>query len=85
MSIESLTSEDNKKLRHVIEEGIKITQAITDLRDSLKDTVKAVAEELDIKPATLNRAIKVAYKESINDDKDQVNEVENILQLVGRA
>ena len=28
----------------------------------LKDTVKAVAEELDIKPGLINKAIKIAQK-----------------------
>lgn len=84
MSIESLSSADNAKLRHVLEEGIRVTQTIEDLRGGLKDTIKAVGEELDIKPAVLNKAIRAAYKSNIDDDKDQVSEVENILILTGR-
>lgn len=84
MSIESLSSEDNAKLRHVIEEGIRVTQTIEDLRGGLKDTVKAVGEELDIKPAVLNKAIRAAFKSNIDDDKEQVTEVESILILTGR-
>ena len=84
MSIESLSSEDNAKLRHVLEEGIRVTQTIEDLRGGLKDTVKAVAEELDVKPAVLQKAIRAAYKSNIDDDKEQVEEVENILVLTGR-
>lgn len=84
MSIESLSSEDNAKLRHVLEEGIRVTQTVEDLRGGLKDTVKAVAEELGLKPAVLNKAIRAAFKSNIDDDKEQVSEVENILILTGR-
>jgi transposase-like protein len=84
MSIENLSSEDNAMLRHVIEEGLRVTQQVEDLRGSLKDTVKAVAEELDIKPALITKAIRCAFKSTIDEDLETVNEVENILALVGR-
>lgn len=84
MSLESLSSEDNKKLTHLINEGIRISQQIEDLREGLKETVKAVAEEFEIKPAILNKAIKAAYKSNHHESKEELAEVENILHLVGR-
>jgi len=48
------------KLKQVINEGVTVLQEVTDLQEGLKETVKAVAEELDIKPAKLNKAIRVA-------------------------
>lgn len=84
MSVESLSSEDNAKLRNVIDHGVKTTLAIKDLRDSLRDTVKAVAEDLSLEPKDLNKAIRFAVKENIDAEKEQVENVELILQLVGR-
>lgn len=83
-STDTLSTADKAKLRHGVEEGIKTLQAIDDLRESLKDTLKAIAEELDIKPSVLTKAIKVAYKDSFEDEKEQVDELETILHLVGR-
>jgi transposase-like protein len=84
MSIESLTSADNAKLRYVIEEGLKVTQQVKDLRESLRDTVKAVAEEFDIEPKVINKTIRAAFKSSIDADKEVVEAVESLLTLVGR-
>jgi len=85
MSKNVLTPEDTKKLKRVIDEGLKITQEIDDLKGGFKDVVKAVADELQLKPASINKAIKAAYKASLEADKDAMNEVEEILAAVGRA
>lgn len=82
MAIERLQSEDNKKLKRLFEEGVKTLQAIQDLRESLKDTVTAHAEELDIKPAILNKAIKAHFKDSFEKEKESVDEIGNILDLI---
>lgn len=84
MALEALSSEDKAKLKHVIEEGLKVTQEIEDLRGGLKDTVKAVADELNIKPAVLNKAIRAAFKSSIDEEKETIDEVEEVLHHVGR-
>lgn len=81
----TLTPEDAKKLKRVIDEGLKLTQEVKDLKDGFKDTVKAVSEELGLKPAILNKAIRVAYKASLEAEKESVNDIEEVLALVGRA
>ena len=43
-------------------EGVQVSQEIKDLREGLSDTVKAVAQELDMKTSVLNKAIRVAHK-----------------------
>ena len=60
MNITGLTSNDKTKLKQILEEGVKITQEVEDLKGSLKDAVKALAEELEIKPAIINKAIRAA-------------------------
>ena len=84
MSIESLSSEQNAKLKHVFDVGVKTLLEIKDLREGLRDTVKAVAEELVIEVKDLNKAIRVALKENITEEREQVDNVEHLLQLVGR-
>ena len=54
------------KLKQLVTEGVQVSQEIQDLREGLGDTVKAVAQEMEIKAATLNKAIKDIFKELIN-------------------
>lgn len=75
---------DVNKLKHLIQEGIQVTQEVETLREGLRDTVKAVAEELDIKPAVLNKAVRVAYKAEFAKARDEFDELETILATVGR-
>ena len=60
--MKTLNTEEQAKIKHVIESGIKVKQEVKDLSEGLRDTVKAVAEELDIKPALLSKAIAVREK-----------------------
>jgi phage-related protein len=84
MSIESLSSEDNVKLRHVIDTGVRTTQEITILREGLRDTIKAVATELQSEPREIRRSIRAAIKEDIDAQKAEVENIEMILSAVGR-
>jgi hypothetical protein len=73
------------KLKQIIQEGIQVTAELETLRGGLSDTVKAIAEELDLKPVVINKAIKIAYKNEFAKVKDGFNEVEEVLHAVGRA
>ena len=44
------------------------------------NAVKAIAQELDIKAATLNKAIKIAHKASLNQSKEDFSAVEDVLE-----
>tara|TARA_B100000508_G_C11436274_1_gene266204 strand:- start:785 stop:1042 length:258 start_codon:yes stop_codon:yes gene_type:complete len=76
---------DIERLKQLINEGMAVTQEITDLREGLRDTVKTVAQELDIKPATLNKAIRIAFKAELQKSRDDFDELEDILTNVGRT
>ena len=73
------------KLKQIIQEGIQVTAELETLRGGLSDTVKAIAEELDLKPVVINKAIKIAYKNEFAKVKDGFTEVEEVLHAVGRA
>jgi threonine synthase len=76
---------DVQKLKQIITEGIHITEEVNVLKEGLKDTVSAIAEELDIKPAILNKAIRIAYKSEFQKTSEDFSDLEDILEKVGRT
>ena len=83
--MKTLNSEEQAKVKHVIDSGIKVKQEVKDLSDGLRDTVKAVAEELEIKPALLTKAIAVAFKESLAAEKHDIEDLEELLAIAKKA
>ena len=79
--MKTLNTEEQAKVKHVIESGIKVKQEVKDFSDGLRDTVKAVAEELEIKPELLTKAIQVAFKESLDSEKQDIEELEELLVI----
>jgi len=80
----TFSSTDVDKLKRIVTEGIQVNQEIDTLRDGLRDTVKAIAEEIGVKPAVLNKAIRVAYKAELGKQRDEFDELESILNATGR-
>ena len=62
MPLRTFNPTEIAKLKQLMNEGIQVTGEVEALREGLKDTVKAISEEMDMKPATLNKAIRIAYK-----------------------
>jgi hypothetical protein len=85
MSGRMFSGEQKAKLTQVINESIGIMQEIEDLNAGLSDTVKAVAEEMEIKPAILKKAIKIAQKSKLGDTNADHEELNTILETVGRT
>jgi len=75
---------EKTKIKQVIKEGVSITGEIEALRGGLSDTVKAVAEELDIKPALFRKAIKIAHKADGQKQREEFDELDSILQTVSQ-
>jgi DNA-binding MarR family transcriptional regulator len=73
------------KLTQLINEGMSVLQEIEDLNAGLNDTVKAVAEELEIKPATLKKALKIAHKAKLGETNRDHDELNTILETVGKT
>lgn len=73
--------EEKAKLEKLINEGSMVLREIEDLQAGLKDTVKAVAEEIQVKPAVINKAIKIAHKGNWADHNEDWEEVEAILDI----
>lgn len=79
----TFTSDDLLKLKEIISQGIKIHQQVDDLREGLKETVKEVANVLNVKPKLINSAIRTAYKENLEEKKADVEDLEEILHISG--
>lgn len=86
MSETKTFSGDQKlKLKQLVNEGMTVLNEIDTLQGGLSDTIKAVAEELEVKPSVLKKAIRVAFKASLTQT-NQENEVLNtILEAVGKT
>jgi len=85
MSSRMFSSEQKAKLTQMVNEGIHVLQEVEDLNAGLSDTIKAVAEELEIKPAILKKAIKIAQKSKFTDTNADHEELTDILETVGRT
>lgn len=79
------SSEQKAKLIQLVNEGIQVLTEVEDLTAGLNDTVKAIAEELEIKPAILKKAIKIAQKSKFTDTNADHEELTDILETVGRT
>ena len=84
MSSRTYGAEEKAKLERLINEGVTVLQEVEDLNTGLKDTVKAVAEELDIKPSLINKAIKIAQKGEWSKVTDEFEDLENIIVTTGK-
>lgn len=73
--------EEKSKLEKLINEGSIVMQEVEDLQEGLKETVKAVAEELGIKASVINKAIRLAHKGSWDQYNEDFEEVEAILDI----
>jgi len=73
------------KLTQIINEGMQVMHEIDTLQGGLTDTIKAIAEELEIKPAVLKKAIRVAHKAQFGQAKQDHELLETILETVGKT
>ena len=73
------------KLTQLINEGMTVLHEIDTLNGGLSDTVKAVAEELEIKASTLKKSIKIAHKASLGQTNKDHDELNTILETVGKT
>lgn len=86
MSAPKTFSGDQKiKLTQLINEGMSVLHEIDTLNEGLTDTVKAIAEELEVKPSVLKRAIKLAHKAGLTQANKDHDDLNTILEAAGRT
>ena len=84
MSTRMYGPEEKAKLERLINEVSNVLRELEDLKEGLKETVKAVAEELQIKPSVINKAITIAHKDNWKDHEQEWNDIEMILGVTKR-
>ena len=84
MSDRTYGAEEKAKLGRLVSEGVTVLQEVEDLNMGLKETVKAVAEELDIKPSMINKAIKIAQKGDWEKVASEFDDLETLVVTVGK-
>ena len=85
MSDRVFSNEQQLKLTQIVNEGMQVMHEIETLTGGLNDTIKAVAEEMEIKPAILKKAVKLAHKASFGQEQSDHELLEQILVTVGKT
>ncbi len=83
--IRNLTGEAKIKLTQLVNEGMRTMHEMDTLREGLNETVKAIAEELEIKPGVLKKAIKIAHKASLTQTSQEHDQLVEILEATGKT
>ena len=84
MAVRNFNDAEKQKLIQIISQGSQVLGEVEDLRSGLKDTVKAIAEELELKPALINKAISVAHRGNYQNIADDMDTLEIILNTAGK-
>ena len=85
MNTTTFTAEQKAKLTQMVNEGMQVMHEIETLNGGLSDTIKAVAEELEIKPNILKKAIRLAHKAEFGKEQQDHALLETILTTVGKT
>ena len=85
MSDRVFSMEQKAKLTAIINEGMAVMHEVETLNAGLSDTVKAIAEEMEIKPGILKKAIRLAHKAEFGREQQDHELLETILTTVGKT
>ena len=84
MAVKNFNDGEKQKLIQIISQGSQVLGEVDDLRTGLRDTVKSLAEELELKPALINKAISIAHKGNYQDISDNMDTLDSILTAAGK-
>jgi len=73
------------KIKQLIQEGMTVLHEVDTLNEGLNDTIKAIAEELNIKPGILKKAVKIAHKAEFGQTQRDHSVLETILEAAGKT
>ena len=85
METKTFNGEQKAKLIQLINEGMQVMFEVETLNAGLSDTIKAIAEELEVKPSVLKKAIRIAHKAEFGKAKQDHELLETILETVGKT
>jgi hypothetical protein len=73
--------EDKTRLKGTFDAAISQLQEMDDIRESLKDLIQTVATELNVKPAELMTAIKIQYKNKLDETNEKNDTVSSLVAI----
>lgn len=76
---------ERAKIKQIISEGVTVMEEINTLQEGLSDTIKAVAEELEVKPSVIKKAIRIAQKDQWDQVFREFDDLETIVDISGHA
>ena len=85
MSDRVFSLEQRNKLTALVNEGMQVMHEVETLNAGLGDTIKAIAEEMEIKPGILKKAIRLAHKAEFGREQSDHELLETILTTVGKT
>ncbi len=77
------SGDEKAKIKKLFAEGIQVLSEVNALTEGLNDTIKSIAEEIDIKPSVLKKAMKIAFKNEFSKEQEAFTEVEEVLEVAG--
>jgi predicted transcriptional regulator len=85
MTNRTFDTEATIKIKQLLNEGISVLQEVETLNEGLNETVKAIAQELEIKASVLKKAIKLAHKSGLTQHNKDHEELNQILEVAGKT
>jgi predicted regulator of amino acid metabolism with ACT domain len=76
---------EQAKIKQIVAEGVTVLQEVQDLTEGLNDSIKAIAEELDVKPSVIKKAIRIAQKDQWDQVFREFDDLETIVDISGHA
>ena len=76
---------EQAKIKQIVSEGVTVMQEISDLQEGLNETIKAIAEELEVKPGVIKKAIRIAQKGQWDQVLSEFDDLESIVDISGHG
>jgi polyhydroxyalkanoate synthesis regulator phasin len=76
---------EQAKLKQLVKDGWQTLDEIKSLQEGLNETIKAVAEELDVKPSVIKKAIRTAMKDDWEQTAKDFSDLEDIVHTTGHG
>ena len=81
----TFSGDQKLKIKQLIQEGMTVLHEVDTLNEGLNETIKAIAEELNIKPGILKKAVKIAHKAEFGQTQRDYDLLETILEAAGKT
>lgn len=81
----NLTPDQRTKLDYIMKQGAIELDKIKQIREALNEDIKAFAEEIDVKPKHVRKAVRLAHNANFQDHQEDYDVVQTLLEATGRG